>query len=165
MLQTAEQTRGDVEDLSLVIFVASGMRFAVDLACVIRAMPACEIWRPAEGIRRGIGALRLEGHPVPILDPPALLRDDVTTKITPNSRFLLTRPRARMVGFVADEVLGVRRIRREAAESAARLGMGMARLRAVAADDDALIHIFDPERVFTAADETAFDESIAGDGR
>lgn len=98
---------------------------------------------------------------MPILDPVSLIQEGSGTRVSPASRFLLARPRGRVVGFVCDAVLGVRLIAAEAFESAARMGMGMSRLRDVAAGDEGLIHIFDPEKIFAADDEAAFDAALA----
>lgn len=145
----------------VVAFRVGDTRLAIDLAVVERVLPMVAVTAIPGAPPMVIGAIRLEGGVVPVLDPRRRLALATREPGLYDHMLVVQTPR-RLVAMLADEALGVIHVNSGAIVPAAALDPRLEWVKGITALPDGLLFIYDVETFLTAAEDEALEQAMDG---
>ena len=145
----------------VVVFKSGPMRFGLDVDLVQEVIAACEISPLPDAPEAISGVVTIDGRVVAVVDPHRHFKQEDTTPLGIESRFLLVNSSVGTIAIIADAVEGVIDVLRSALKAAEQLVGGMSLLKDVAAAVGGLVYIFDPKLLLTAADAASLRAALA----
>jgi purine-binding chemotaxis protein CheW len=147
---------------NLLVFRTGPIRFGLHVSSIQRVVPACEV-DPLPGAPASVtGIVTMDGAVVAVVDPIIPFYPEQPTRLGMASRFLLVNTDSRKLALIADAVDGVERWETASAAGHENLPASIEQLKGVAAADDGLIYIADPDRLLSKADELQLRSAFAG---